>query len=149
LGFYIAPQFENVPKRYFVNSTNTNGTSPYVLWGIQLGYTYKPWNMSVYFQGANLANTSYISAVVTGDALGPVLLSGRRPRLLRRPSVEVVMSRRTPRMLESVLATVTVLALAPAAAGAAGFTAGGRVEITRRGAGHEVHVSAPAVAVGR
>ncbi len=31
LGFYFAPQFENVPKRYFVNSTNSNGTSPYVL----------------------------------------------------------------------------------------------------------------------
>ncbi len=76
LGFYIAPQFENVPKRYFVNSTNTNATSPYILWGIQLGYTYRPWNLSVYFQGANLANTSYISAVVTDDALGQSFYPG-------------------------------------------------------------------------
>jgi iron complex outermembrane receptor protein len=76
LGFYVAPQFENVPKRYFVNSTNFNGTSPYALVGIQMGYTYKPWNMSLYFQGANLANKSYISAVVTDDALGQSFYPG-------------------------------------------------------------------------
>ena len=76
LGFYIAPQFENVPKRYFVNSTNTNGTSPYILFGIQLGYTYKPWNMSAYFQATNLTDKSYISAVVTDDALGQSFYPG-------------------------------------------------------------------------
>jgi len=76
LGFYVAPQFENVPKRYFVNSTNLNATSPYALVGIQMGYTYKPWNMSPYFQGANLANKSYISAVVTDDALGQSFYPG-------------------------------------------------------------------------
>ncbi len=76
LGFYVAPQFENVPKRYFVNSTNTNGTSPYILFGMQLGYTYKPWNLSVYFQGTNLTDKSYISAVVTDDALGQSFYPG-------------------------------------------------------------------------
>jgi iron complex outermembrane recepter protein len=69
-GFYFAPQFENVPKRYPVNSTNANNTSPYILWGFQTGYTYKPWNMSLYFSGANLANTQYISAVSVDDATG-------------------------------------------------------------------------------
>ena len=72
----VAPQFENVPKRYFVNITNLNATSPYALVGIQMGYTYKPWNMSLYFQGANLANKSYISAVVTDDALGQSFYPG-------------------------------------------------------------------------
>jgi iron complex outermembrane receptor protein len=76
LGFYVAPQFENVPKRYPVNSTNFNFTSPYALVGIQTGYTYKPWNTSVYFQGSNLANKSYISAVVTDDALGQSFYPG-------------------------------------------------------------------------
>jgi iron complex outermembrane receptor protein len=76
LGFYVAPQFENVPKRYPVNSTNLNFTSPYALVGIQMGYTYKPWNMGVYFQGTNLANKSYISAVVTDDALGQSFYPG-------------------------------------------------------------------------
>jgi iron complex outermembrane receptor protein len=76
LGFYVAPQFENVPKRYPVNSTNFNFTSPYALVGIQMGYTYKPWNASLYFQGTNLANKSYISAVVTDDALGQSFYPG-------------------------------------------------------------------------
>jgi iron complex outermembrane receptor protein len=76
LGFYVAPQFENVPKRYFVNSTNANATSPYILFGMQLGYTYKPWNTSLYFQGTNLTGKSYISAVVTDDALGQSFYPG-------------------------------------------------------------------------
>jgi iron complex outermembrane receptor protein len=76
LGFYVAPQFENVPKRYPVNSTNQNFTSPYALVGIQMGYTYRPWNASLYFQGTNLANKSYISAVVTDDALGQSFYPG-------------------------------------------------------------------------
>jgi len=76
LGFFIAPQFENVPKAYPVNSTNTNSTSAYDIYGIQMGYTYKPWNMTVSFQGANLANKSFISAVVTDDALGQSFFPG-------------------------------------------------------------------------
>src|SRR4030095_17122303 len=76
LGFYVAPQVENVPKRYPVNSTNQNFTSPYALVGIQMGYTYRPWNARVYFQGTNLANKSYISAVVTDDALGQSFYPG-------------------------------------------------------------------------
>src|SRR5262252_8825037 len=76
LGFYVAPQWENVPKRYPVNSTNQNFTSPYALVGIQMGYTYRPWNASVYFTGTNLANKSYISAVVTDDALGQSFYPG-------------------------------------------------------------------------
>ena len=76
LGFYVAPQWENVPKPYPVNSTNQNFTSPYALVGIQMGYTYRPWNASVYFTGTNLANKSYISAVVTDDALGQSFYPG-------------------------------------------------------------------------
>jgi iron complex outermembrane recepter protein len=76
LGFYVAPQVENVPKAYPVNSTNENFTSAYAIVGVQMGYTYKPWNTSVYFQGTNLANKSYISAVVTDDALGQSFYPG-------------------------------------------------------------------------
>jgi iron complex outermembrane receptor protein len=76
LGFYIAPQFENVPKAYPVNSTNANFTSAYALCGIQLGYTYKPWNLTAMFQGSNLTNKSYISAVVVDDANGQSFYPG-------------------------------------------------------------------------
>jgi len=76
LGFYVAPQFENVPKRYPVNSANTNFTSPYALVGLQMGYTYKPGNASLSFTAANLANKSYISAVVTDDANGQSFYPG-------------------------------------------------------------------------
>jgi iron complex outermembrane receptor protein len=75
-GFFIAPQFENVPKGYPVNSTNTNSTSAYDIYGIQMGYNYKPWNLTLTFQGTNLANKSFISAVVTDDALGQSFYPG-------------------------------------------------------------------------
>jgi iron complex outermembrane receptor protein len=76
LGFFFAPQFENVPKAYPVNSANTNSTSAYDIYGVQMGYTYKPWNLTVTFQGSNLANKSFISAVVTDDALGQSFYPG-------------------------------------------------------------------------
>jgi iron complex outermembrane receptor protein len=76
LGFFFAPQFENVPKAYPVNSTNTNSTSAYDIYGVQMGYTYKPWNLTMTFQASNLANKSFISAVVTDDALGQSFFPG-------------------------------------------------------------------------
>jgi iron complex outermembrane receptor protein len=75
-GFFFAPQFENVPKAYPVNSTNTNSTSAYDIYGIQMGYTYKPWNLTASFHASNLANKSFISAVVTDDALGQSFYPG-------------------------------------------------------------------------
>jgi len=59
-----------------VNSTNTNFTSAYDIYGIQMGYTHKPWNLTVMFQAGNLANKSYISAVVTDDANGQSFYPG-------------------------------------------------------------------------
>jgi hypothetical protein len=44
---------------------------------------------------------------------------------------------------------VVIVALCPVVSFAAGPISGGRIEITRPGKGHEVHLSAPAVAVGR
>lgn len=76
LGFFFAPQFENVPKAYPVNSINANFTSAYAITGIQMGYTHKPWNLTAMFQGVNLANKSYISAVVTDDANGQSFYPG-------------------------------------------------------------------------
>ena len=75
-GFFFAPQFENVPKAYPVNSANTNSTSAYAIAGVQVGYTYKPWNLTANFQGTNLANKSFISAVVTDDAVGQSFYPG-------------------------------------------------------------------------
>ena len=70
LGFWIAPNVELVPQGYFVNSGNTNRTSPYELAGVRVGYDYKPWNMSVFFEGRNLANVNYTSSVQVDSAIG-------------------------------------------------------------------------------
>jgi len=75
-GFWIGASMENVPKGYFVNSTNTNRTSPYALGNVSMGYDYKPWNLSVFFQAKNLANTQYISAVQVDDANGNYYFPG-------------------------------------------------------------------------
>src|SRR5262245_33973080 len=75
-GFWAAPSMENVPKGYAVNSTNTNRTSAYILGNFAMGYDYKPWNLSVFFQGRNLADTQYISAVQVDDANGNFFFPG-------------------------------------------------------------------------
>jgi iron complex outermembrane recepter protein len=67
-GFWLAPNVEIVPAGYFVNSENTARTSPYELYNISVGYDYKPWNLSVFFEARNLADTKYISAVTVDDA---------------------------------------------------------------------------------
>jgi iron complex outermembrane receptor protein len=70
LGFWIAPNVELAPQGYFINSQNRNRTSPYELGGIRVGYDYKPWNMSVVFEGRNLANVNYASSVQVDSATG-------------------------------------------------------------------------------
>jgi len=75
-GFWAAPSMEAVPKAYAVNSANTARTSPYVLGNVAMGYDYKPWNFSVFFQARNLANTQYISAVQVDDANGNFFFPG-------------------------------------------------------------------------
>jgi iron complex outermembrane receptor protein len=69
-GFWIAPNVELVPEGYFVNSTNSARTSPYELAGVRMGYDYKPWHVSVFFEGKNLADAAYISSVQVDNAVG-------------------------------------------------------------------------------
>src|SRR4030095_6614617 len=75
-----------------------------------------------------------------GGRVEPALLRARRwARLLRRCPVEVEVMRR--------LGTIGIaLLLLPASATAAEVRLGARSELTHPGKGHEVHVSAPAVA---
>jgi iron complex outermembrane receptor protein len=67
-GFWLAPNVETVPHGYFVNSDNTARTQAYTAVGTRLGYTYKPWQLSVFFEGRNLGNVTYTSSVVVDDA---------------------------------------------------------------------------------
>jgi iron complex outermembrane receptor protein len=67
-GVWFAPNVEWVPQGYFVNSENLNRTSPYELVGVRMGYDYKPWNLSVFFEGRNLANVNYVSSVQADNA---------------------------------------------------------------------------------
>ena len=69
-GAWIAPNVEWVPEGYFVNSENRNRTSPYELVGVRMGYDHKPWNLSVFFEGRNLADVTYASSVVVDNATG-------------------------------------------------------------------------------
>jgi iron complex outermembrane receptor protein len=69
-GFWIAPNVELVPEGYFVNSTNTTRTSPYELGGVRMGYDYRPWNLGVFFEARNLADTAYTSSVQVDNAVG-------------------------------------------------------------------------------
>src|SRR4029453_11645008 len=77
--------------------------------------------------------------VGAGGCGEPALLrAGRRPRLLRRHPVEV-------EVMRGIVVLGVMLALAaPAAAGEVRL--GARGELAHAGKGHEVHVSAPAVA---
>jgi len=69
-GFWIAPSVEWVPTGYFVDSANTLRTPSYALGSVRMGYGYKPWNLSVYFEARNVANQNYVSSVVVDDANG-------------------------------------------------------------------------------
>jgi iron complex outermembrane receptor protein len=69
-GFWFAPNVELVPEGYFVNSENRNRTSPYELVGVRVGYDYKPWNLSIFFEGRNLADVYYASSVQVDSANG-------------------------------------------------------------------------------
>lgn len=67
-GFWFAPGVEVVPAGYFVDSPNTTTTDAYTLLTIRMGYTHKPWNLDVYFEGRNLTNATYASSVVVDSA---------------------------------------------------------------------------------
>jgi len=69
-GFWLAPNVELVPEGYVVNSTNRNRTPAYELGGVRMGYDYKPWNLSIFFEGKNLADTPWVSSVVVDSATG-------------------------------------------------------------------------------
>ena len=76
VGFWVAPDVEWVPTSYVVNSDNTARTEAYALFNIRLGYTYKPWNLSTFFEARNLADKQYISAVTVDDANGRFFAPG-------------------------------------------------------------------------
>jgi iron complex outermembrane recepter protein len=76
VGFWVAPDVEWVPTSYVVNSENTARTEAYALFNVRLGYTYKPWNLSTFFEARNLADTPYISAVTVDDANGRFFAPG-------------------------------------------------------------------------
>jgi iron complex outermembrane receptor protein len=67
-GFWFAPGVEVVPHGYFVTSQNDARTEAYTLFNVRMGYTYKPWNLEVYFEGRNLTNATYASSVVVDAA---------------------------------------------------------------------------------
>ena len=67
-GFWIAPGVEIVPQGYFVNSANTVRTPAYTLVNVKVGFDYKPWNLGVFFEGRNLTDKSFVSAVNVDDA---------------------------------------------------------------------------------
>ncbi|MBM3219897.1 MAG: TonB-dependent receptor [Candidatus Rokubacteria bacterium] len=69
-GFWVAPNVEFVPQGYVVNSENRNRTSPYELVSVRMGYDVKRWNLSVFFEGRNLADVTYASSVVVDSAVG-------------------------------------------------------------------------------
>ena len=69
-GVWIAPNVEMVPKRWFVNSENRNSASPYELVGVRMGWDVKAWNLSVFFEGRNLADVNYASSVQVDNAIG-------------------------------------------------------------------------------
>ena len=69
-GFWVAPNVEFVPQGYFVNRENRNRTSPYELVGVRMGYDVKAWNLSVFFEGRNLADVTYASSVQVDNAVG-------------------------------------------------------------------------------
>jgi iron complex outermembrane receptor protein len=67
-GFWLAPNVESVPQGYYVNSQNDARTEAYTTFGTRLGYTYKPWQLSAFFEGRNLTNVTYTSSVVVDAA---------------------------------------------------------------------------------
>lgn len=67
-GFWFAPGVEIVPRGYFVDSANTTRTPSYTLVNVKLGYEYKPWNLGVFFEGRNLGDKRFVSAVQVDDA---------------------------------------------------------------------------------
>jgi iron complex outermembrane receptor protein len=75
-GFWVAPNIEWVPTSYFVNSENTARTEAYTLYNIRLGYDYKPWNLSAFFEARNLTDKDYIAAVTVDDANGRFFAPG-------------------------------------------------------------------------
>lgn len=63
-GFWIAPGIELTPDGYFVDSANTTTTPAYFLVDLRLGFQSEDSPFGVFFEGRNLADRKYVSAVV-------------------------------------------------------------------------------------
>jgi hypothetical protein len=59
---------EIVPKGYFVDSANTTRTPAYTLANVKVGFDYAPWGVGILFEGRNLNDKSFVSAVNVDDA---------------------------------------------------------------------------------
>src|SRR5262249_3925674 len=75
-GFWFAPGVEIVPNGYYVNSANTVSTPAYTLVNLKIGFNYRPWNLEVFFEGRNLGDKSFVSAVQVDDANGNYFFPG-------------------------------------------------------------------------
>jgi iron complex outermembrane receptor protein len=69
-GAWFGPGIESVPESYFVDSANTARAPAYTLFNIRAGYTYKPWNLDLLFEGRNLTDKSYVAGVFVDDGNG-------------------------------------------------------------------------------
>jgi iron complex outermembrane receptor protein len=64
-GIYVMPNMQSVPAGYYVDSANTAKAPPYALAGLRLGYDCEAWKARLFFEARNLADSRWVSAVVT------------------------------------------------------------------------------------
>jgi iron complex outermembrane receptor protein len=72
-GFWVAPNLDWSPARYFVNSANTAVNTSYVVLNLKAGYdwtTGRDMFASFYFEAANLTDRNYSGSVQVDNALG-------------------------------------------------------------------------------
>jgi iron complex outermembrane recepter protein len=68
LGFWLGPYVDSAMTHWAVNSRNTVYAPAYVLVGVRAGYDYRPWQgkpelIRFFFEGSNLTNATWVSAV--------------------------------------------------------------------------------------
>lgn len=72
-GFWVAPNLDWSPSRYFVNSANTAVNTSYAVLNLKAGYDWAASNnmsATLYFEAANLADRNYSGSVQVDNALG-------------------------------------------------------------------------------
>ena len=69
-GVWIAPGTEAVPAAYAVDSGNTAETDAYALLGVRAGLDVARWRLSLFVEGRNLLDETWVSSVQVDNALG-------------------------------------------------------------------------------